>query len=252
VPGTLEQGALLNERYRLQRRLGGPEPGTVFLALDLKLNEELLLKVLDLDDGNDKQARELLYKEVNLARLVGHPNVARIYDVTAWQGKELVFMEQIRGQTLERRLAEQRAFSLEEGKALLLDLCAGLGAIHAAGLVHRALKPSNLLLGADSGAIILELGVSGWCPARREGGYLAPEQLAGGQLDSHVDIYALGAVARRIFADEGDLAILRTDLPPLLLALIRRCLAQSPLQRVGTVRDIVPLLQRPAVMKEAG
>jgi len=270
----LEKGMVLAERYEVLGRLGEGGMGTVYHARDLKLTADVALKLVRHDLEIDPRRLARLYREVKLARLVSHPNVARIYDLGEWEGHEFISMEYIQGQTLDEQLKRGGAFPVTEGQRVLLQLCSGLAAAHAAGIVHRDLKPSNIMLERGGRVVILDFGIARWtstvqaADTETKGGaigtphYMAPEQFEAGDVDHRADIYSLGLVGYEMFTDaklfEADNAValaykhayeappdpqtLRPDLPPRIAAVILRCLAKDPRERFGSVREIMSLL----------
>jgi signal transduction histidine kinase/class 3 adenylate cyclase/predicted Ser/Thr protein kinase len=268
----LEPGQVLAERYEVCRRLGEGGMGTVYLAADLKLGIDVAIKVVRPELQADEVVRQRLYKEVKLARLLSHPNIARIYDLCDWSGYEFITMEYVEGRTLDRRLRVEGGIDIEEGRATLLQLCSGLAVAHAARVVHRDLKPSNIMLDREDRVVILDFGVAkGLASVRTRTdtrslvgtpSYMAPEQFAGQPVDHRADIYALGVIGFEMFTGKlpfaADTAValaykhvheapvdpmsLNPDLPARLAAVVSCCLQKSPGDRFGSVKEIVSLL----------
>jgi signal transduction histidine kinase/DNA-binding response OmpR family regulator/predicted Ser/Thr protein kinase len=270
--GQIGPGTVISERYRVTRLLGAGGMGKVFLARDLKLSINVALKTLRRDLSKDHSQRVRLYREVKLARLISHQNVARIYDLDEWQGLEFLTMEYIEGVTLKQQLDSRGAFPLEEGTRILNELCHGLAAAHAARIIHRDLKPSNVMLQRDGRVVILDFGIAKLSSFHETGTnskevsgtphYMAPEQFAGEAVDNRTDIYSLGVLAYEIFTGKlpfqgetmvslaymhtqkppADPASLREDLPPRLAAVILTCLEKAPKDRFSSVAEILSLL----------
>jgi serine/threonine-protein kinase len=272
--GKLRKGTVFSGRYEILQTLGKGGMGTVYQARDLKLDTEVALKLIRDESDADSGHKERFYREVKLARLVSHPSVARIYDLGEWKGRDFITMEYIQGDTLRKRLKKEGALSVAEGRRVLLQLCAGLGAAHAASIVHRDLKASNIMLGPDGRVVILDFGIARWVSAlhRTTDGtkgaigtpsYMAPEQFESGGVDQRADIYSLGVVAfemftgQRPFKGDGmaqlvkmhtlepppDPLKLKSDLSPRLAAVILRCLEKSPQDRFSSVVEIASLLE---------
>jgi CheY-like chemotaxis protein len=270
---TLEPGAVLADRYEIVRRLGEGAMGSVYRVLDLKLNSDVALKLIRPRLKASPRQLARFYREVKMARLVSHPNVARIYDLGEWEGHEFISMEYIPGQTLAGRLRTSGPLSLEEGQRILYQLCAGLAAAHTVGIVHCDLKPANIMIEEEGRAVILDFGIARWGSelhqtdphSQRVIGtplYMAPEQFEGSGMTSSVDIYSLGVViyemfiGRPPFIAESVLRVAykhthepppdalehRPDLPSLLSAVIQRCMAKAPQDRFTTVGEITSLL----------
>lgn len=262
--GVAHTGTQISDRYRIIRLLGEGTGGTSYLVHDLKLDVDVALKLLPSESLPEDRTGVWFYREAKMARLIRHTNVARIYDISEWEGQEMVTMEYVRGQSLRDRLRADGALHLKEGLAVMRQLCAGLGAAHAAGVLHRNLNPKNIILQADGRVVILDLGLAGMTSFHQLGRsnpqieleercYLAPEQIDSDEIDFRADIYALGAVSYELFAGDrppaGDpvksrLETLRLDLPPRLIAVILRCLAASPQDRFRTTAEINALIER--------
>ncbi len=142
--GALPPGTLVAGRYRVDRLLGVGGMGAVYRAHDLELDEVVALKTLT-GNGADPSAIERFRREVKLARKVTHPNVARTFDLGVMEGVRFITMELIEGISLARRV-EDGALTLSEALRVCTDVARGLVAAHSAGVVHRDLKPDNVLL----------------------------------------------------------------------------------------------------------
>jgi eukaryotic-like serine/threonine-protein kinase len=200
----LGHGTVVNDRYEIRQSLGKGGMGEVFLAYDRSTQQPVALKVVREESrmpGDD----EALRQELLLARSVGHPNVCRVHDLAPSPWGPILVMEHIAGQTLHthiRRRKAQGGYTSDEFRKIGSEICAGLAAIHAQGLVHGDLKPGNVMVTNDR-AIILDFGfaqerarVSKRRPgAPPDGGtpnYMAPERLRSGGASHEDDIYALG------------------------------------------------------------
>lgn len=211
VDGPLAIGATLGERYRVLEYLGRGGMGVVYRARDTQLCTDIALKLVAPEVSGDPDRLEALRAEVRLARLVTHPNVCRIHDLEQADAELFVTMELIDGESVQARLEREGCLPLEAARRILHDVVVGLIAIHASGVVHRDLKLSNVLLDAATGrAIIADFGVAFAIDRGSDGiagtpGYMAPEQAAGAAVDARADVFALGALARRMLGD-GELA----------------------------------------------
>ena len=227
-------------RYTVERTLGQGGMATVELAEDEELGRKVAVKRLATRLADDEGLRERFLREAKLAAQLSHPNVVGVYDVGEEDGSPYIVMEYVEGETLSEVVA--REGSLQPGRAvdLLLQVCAGLEHAHAAGLVHRDVKPQNLLLSKDGVLKIADFGI-----ARPVVGseltqigtvlgtiaYAAPEQAAGGQVTAAADLYSVGAVAHELLTGWPPDGRLPPDVPPALEQVIRRCLATDPNER---------------------
>ena len=178
-------GQILGERYRMGTFLGRGGMGEVWHAFDLKLRVEVALKSLLRERIKNERALELMRREVRSAREVVSPNVCRIFDLVEVDGQELVSMEYIDGMTLVAMLRERGALPLREAREIASQFLAGLEAIHKAGLVHRDVKPENVMVTRSGRVVLMDFGLAK--PAVEEGAqtvsgtpaYMAPEQMRG-------------------------------------------------------------------------
>ena len=257
-------------RYELARPLGHGAMATVDLARDVELDRPVAVKRLAENLARDDDLRRRFVREARLAARLAHPNVVRVFDVGEDDGRPFIAMEYVEGETLADVVARRGRLPAAEAASLGMQACAGLAAAHAAGLVHRDVKPQNLLVGVDG---VLKLGDFG-IAAGQDGtqltlagtvlgtaGYLAPEQARGEQVTAAADIYAIGAVlyelltgepSRRVgsLADLGaedrldrpDLAGRRPDAPSELVAAVTACLAVRPEERPRSAAALARML----------
>jgi serine/threonine-protein kinase len=200
----LAQGTLVIDRYEIQESLGKGGMGEVFLAYDRSTQQPVALKVVREESrmpGDD----EALRQELLLARSVSHPNVCRVHDLSPSPWGPILVMERINGQTLHTHIRRKKAkggYTSDEFRKIASEVCAGLAAIHAQGLVHGDLKPGNVMVTSDR-AVILDFGFAqerARVSARRPGAppdggtpnYMSPERLRSGGASAEDDIYALG------------------------------------------------------------
>ncbi|PRQ03713.1 Serine/threonine-protein kinase PrkC [Enhygromyxa salina] len=228
--GVWEEGAVINDRYTLERRLGSGSMGEVFLASDRLLKKHVALKVLRGDMAKSRATVRRFLREVALAHSVTHPNVVRIYDTGETDGLPYFSMEFLQGQTLEELIDASRQpgereteledlgdppMTLREIREISYEILSGLAAAHDAGIVHRDLKPANVML-THRGAIVMDFGVAGFDaptpgirpnPAearslvRTEAGtifgspaYMAPELWEGAPATVQSDLYSFGVM----------------------------------------------------------
>ena len=198
-------------RYELVQPLGQGAMATVDLAHDLELDRPVALKRLAEHLGRDEDLRRRFIREARLAARLAHPNVVRVFDVGEEGGRPFIAMEYVGGETLADLLARRGALPPAEAARLGVQACAGLAAAHAAGLVHRDVKPQNLLLGANGVLKLGDFGIAvghGGTQLTLAGtvlgtaGYLAPEQARGEQVTAAADIYAVGAVLYELLTGE--------------------------------------------------
>jgi len=222
---------LRQERYRVERRLGHGAMGTVLLARDTVLGRVVAVKVLADHVAADDAFRRRFLQEARLAARLCHPNVVQVFDVGDDGDRPFLVMEYVDGETVAARLASGRRFGPDELVALATQLAGGLAHAHEHGVVHRDVKPHNVLLRPDGVAKLTDFGIA---RAVEEHGlteigtvlgtapFMAPEQAAGGPVGPAADVYALGSLVRHVAAG---------PLPAGLAGVVDAALAPDPTAR---------------------
>jgi serine/threonine-protein kinase len=271
----------LPERYREPQLLARGGMADVYRATDDELGRPVAVKVLAARYANDESLRRRFSREaLAAARLSGNPNIVTIFDVTAHDGRPMIVMELLPGGSLEQRLTRGVPCAPRQVLDWLEDAAAAIDAAHAAGVVHRDVKPGNLLLDDHGRVKVADFGIAsaaGLDSFTRTGtilgtaGYLSPEQARGEQSGPASDRYALAVVAwelltgRRPFEAETPAAeaaahvqapvpsITRAnrDLPRAYDAIFERALAKDPARRYATAAEFVGDLRR-ALSDDAG
>jgi serine/threonine protein kinase len=255
-------------RYRVERVLGDGAMAKVVLARDEALDRQVAVKLLDDRLAANREFRARFTREGRLAAGLSHPNVVTVFDAGEAEGQPYIVMEYVDGQTLEERLRSEGALDPEEVRAVALQVAAGLEHAHAQGLVHRDLKPGNLIQRTDGTIKIADFGIARGSHGTEltetgaivgTAAYLAPEQAEGGEVTPRTDLYALGTVlhelltGRRPFQVESlaDLGRRRTEpvpeLPPFVPADLRhavtRMLAPDPADRPASAAELREMLR---------
>ena len=210
LPATaLAEGQILGDRYRIRVLLGRGGMGEVFRAFDLKLRVDVALKAVRPNLVADERAKAGLRQEVRAAREIVSPNVCRVFDLIEFDGRELVSMEYVDGVTLACVLRERSPLDLQEARDIASQLLAGLDAIHAAGLVHRDVKPENVMLTRAGRVVVMDFGITRAASESRvstvagTGAYMAPEQARGDAIDARADVFSAGVVLAELIAPAG-------------------------------------------------
>jgi serine/threonine-protein kinase len=264
----------LADRYRLIRELGRGGMATVFLALDLKHARDVAVKIMR-PELAASVGRERFLREIGIAAQLRHPNIVPLFDSGDADGVLYYVMPYEKGHSLRQRLARDRRLPVAEALMILRDVCDALACAHLEGIVHRDIKPDNVLL-AGRRALVSDFGVARAVTAAAEDtlttagsalgtpAYMAPERSLGGALPDHrADIYALGVMAFEMLVGERPLGsdrtpsgtesgggsvrdlVLRTrpDVPPPLADLIARCLAARPEDRYRDAGEVLAALE---------
>jgi len=205
----LPEGTLLAGRYHITELVGEGGMGAVYAAHDEDLDEDIALKVLRPDLGRDVDFQRRLKAEVRLARRVSHPNVCRVHDIGVDDELVFVTMELVRGHTLRERLAETIAgraepLDLAQIVDIIVQIGSALSAAHRAGVIHRDVKPDNVILSGGR-AVLTDFGVASMAVDKKHAivgtpAYLAPEVLRHEQFDHRVDVYAVSCLAYELIA----------------------------------------------------
>lgn len=244
---------LVARRYRIERRLGGGAMAVVDLARDVELDRPVALKRLADSFARDDEIRARFLREGRLAARLSHRNVVRVYDVGEEDGRPFIAMEFVDGETLAELVSRVGAQQPEHVARFGIEICRGLAAVHEAGLVHRDVKPQNLLLARDGQLKLGDFGIALGLDATRlttagtvlgTAAYLAPEQARGEDVAAAADIYGVGAVLYELLTGRpprtpSSLAELAApeeiappaDAPAALAGIVLRCLAADPAMR---------------------
>ncbi len=201
--GRFAPGTVLDGRYRITGLLGRGGMGEVFRADDLRLGQAVALKFLPKPLATDTRRLAQFHNEVRTARQVSHPNVCRVYDIGEIDGDLFLSMEYVDGEDLAASLKRIGRFPEDKALELGRQLCAGLAAAHERGVIHRDMKPANIMLDGAGKVRIMDFGLAaiGEVGDIRVGtpAYMAPEQIEGRDVTARSDIYALGLVLYEIF-----------------------------------------------------
>jgi serine/threonine protein kinase len=257
--------------YRIERRLGRGGMGILYLAIEPGLERRVALKLIAPEAASEEVFTRRFAEESRIAASIEHPNVVPIYAAGEEAGVPYIAMRYVAGADLARRLVREGRLPPQAAVGLIAQIGNGLDAIHAAGLVHRDVKPANVLLSGGDGldhAYITDFGVarnvateSGLTQTGRFVGtldYVAPEQISGGAVDARVDVYALGCLLFKLltgevpFPKEGDAARLYAHLndpppapslyvPEVSMALddvVIRAMSKSPDDRYPSAGDL--------------
>lgn len=262
-------------RYALDRRLGAGGMSTVFLATDTVLERSVAVKLLaeHLADDEDFVAR--FRREALAAARLQHPNVVQVFDsgLDAESHRHYIVMEFVDGPSAADMLRDQKRLGVEEAIAVVRDACHGLDYAHRAGVVHRDVKPGNLLLAAESHTTKLaDFGIAKASQQTRitqvgsvlgTAAYLSPEQARGEEAGPASDIYSLGVCAYQFLAGRlpheyssltelalkqqeesvEPITVHRPEVPPELDRAIRVCLAREPEARYATTLEMAQALE---------
>ncbi len=204
-------GTLLSNRYRLESKLGSGGMSTVYLAVDETLGRHVAVKIMHREISDQQDQLERFRREARAVAQLSHPNLVGVIDAGEDGGHPYIVFEFVPGQTLKGRIAESGRLPLDEATAYAIEIGRGLASAHAAGLVHRDVKPQNVLIDAEGRAKVTDFGIarsiesSGLTATGRVLGttdYVSPEQAMGQEVDARTDVYSLGIVLYEMLTGE--------------------------------------------------
>ena len=199
----VEVGTTFAGRYQVLEELGSGGMGKVYKVVDKEINEKIALKILKPEISLDEKIIERFRNELKLARKISHPNVCRMYDLSKEKGMYFITMEYISGEDLKSTVSRVGQLSVGKTLAIARQICKGLAEAHKMGVVHRDLKPHNIIIDRDGDVRILDFGIAHSMKTQgiTESGvmigtpeYMSPEQAVGEESDERSDIYSLGVI----------------------------------------------------------
>jgi serine/threonine protein kinase/Tfp pilus assembly protein PilF len=214
---ALAKGSVLAGRFEVVEEIGAGGMGTVYRVLDRKINEEMALKILKPEMAPSPTVIERFKNELKLARRISHKNVCRLYDLHEEAGVLFITMEYVPGENLGTLIRRDGPLSPERSFSIVMQIAEGLAQAHKLGVIHRDLKPHNIMIDPDGNVRIMDFGIARHLagPELTAAGmivgtphYMSPEQATGETTDQRTDIYALGAILYEMVAGrppfEGD------------------------------------------------
>jgi len=210
--GDLKAGTLLAGRYEILLLLGRGGMGAVYKARDLELDRFVALKLIRPELARNPEVLRRFKQELILARQVTHKNVIRIFDLGQSDGIKFITMDFVEGQDLRSILREKGKIPPSESATIMLQICRALEAAHAEGVIHRDLKPQNIMLDRNGRVHVMDFGIarSAYLPGMTETGaligtpeYMSPEQARGEKLDERSDVFSLGVIFYEILTGKS-------------------------------------------------
>lgn len=256
--GRFIPGTLLGGRYRIIGLLGVGGMGEVYRATDLTLGQSVALKFLPAEAARDQRLLERFHGEVRVARQVSHPNVCRVYDIGQVEGMPFLSMEYVDGEDLASLLRRIGRLPAAKAVEVARKICAGLAAAHDRGVIHRDLKPQNIMMNRQGDVLVMDFGLaaiadqlSGAEVRNGTPAYMSPEQLRGSGVTIKSDIYSLGLLLYELFtgkkpydgasaqqllqqqeaAQLNSMSSIAADIDPAVERAIRQCLDPDPARR---------------------
>lgn len=284
---SLQPGTLLGP-YKIEGRIGAGVMGEVFRATDTRLYRTVAIKLLPHGRSSDSTQGQRLLKEARAASALNHPNIVSIHDISSHEGKDFLVMEYVEGRTL-KELMETKAMLLGEVLEFAAQISAAMDAAHSAGIVHRDIKPTNIMVTASRQIKVLDFGLAKMTEAYfREQtrtlidvteigaivgtvAYMSPEQTRGEAVDARSDIFSFGCVLYETatgtlpFSGASSLAImheiataappppskLRPELPAAFDQLVEKCVEKDPSRRFAQASELCQAIKSLAFQPKA-
>jgi len=271
----LTVGSTFAQRYRVIEELGKGGMGRVYKAYDTEIQEHVALKILNPEIAADESIIERFRNELKLARKVSHRNVCRMHDLGRAENTTFITMEYVSGEDLKTLLKRIGQFTTKRAVLVAEEITEGLAEAHRLGVIHRDLKPQNIMIDRDGNVRIMDFGIARLVKGRgiTDTGviigtpdYMSPEQLEGKEADQRSDIYALGVILYEMVTGEPpfkgetplilamkhrtekatDPRVRNAQIPEELSRLILRCLEKDREQRYQSAEEIIKDLKEMA------
>lgn len=261
-------GKIINERYVLEEKVGCGGMAVVFKAQDRLLNRYVAVKILKESLKDDNEIVEKFNKEAKAAAALSHNNIVSMYDVGQYEGLGFIVMEYIDGKTLKEYINENKPIKWQTACEIAIQIAKALSAAHEHGIIHRDIKPHNILITKDNVAKVADFGIASAVSSETvvAGGqtlgsvhYISPEQARGGYVDNTTDIYSLGVVLYEMLTGvlpfDGDNAVsialkkieeepvnpkvINLDIPQELDAIVMRAISKEQRVRYKTADELI-------------
>src|ERR1700730_16262190 len=270
--GQLEPGTVLAERFEILQLLGQGGMGAVYKARDTELERLVALKLIRPELASHPEILRRFKQELILAREVTHRNVIRIFDLGQAQGIKFITMEYVEGRDLKGQIHEKGKFTADEAVPVVLQIAAALEAAHTAGVVHRDLKPQNVMSDKDGRVYVMDFGIArslehqgmtqtGALMGTPE--YMSPEQAKGEKVDARSDLFALGIIFYEMLTGNSPfkadtamammfkrtqvratpLSQLNVGVPPVISDIVSKCLEIKTEERYQSAREVISDLE---------
>jgi serine/threonine protein kinase/tetratricopeptide (TPR) repeat protein len=269
----LTRGTTFADRYEIIEELGKGGMGKVYRVEDKKLKQEVALKLIKPEIASDEKTIERFRNELKTARMIAHKNVCRMFDIGESDDSHFITMEFIRGEDLKNLIRKMGQLSAGQAISIAKQICDGLIEAHKLGVIHRDLKPQNIMIDREGDARIMDFGIARSLEGKGITGagvmigtpdYMSPEQVDGKETDQRSDIYSLGVILYEMVTGrvpfEGDTALsiavkhkiespkdpreFNTQLSEDLSLIILQCLEKDKAGRYQNARDLKVKLEQ--------
>jgi serine/threonine protein kinase/tetratricopeptide (TPR) repeat protein len=268
----LTTGATFANRYQIIEELGKGGMGNVYKAIDTEVQEKIALKLIKPEIAADKKTIERFRGELKLARKISHKNVCRMYDLNKEEATYYITMEFVSGENLKSFIRRAKQLTIGTALSIAKQVCEGLAEAHSLGVVHRDLKPQNIMVDTEGNARIMDFGIARSLKAHgiTDAGviigtpeYMSPEQVEGKEADQRSDIYSLGIILYEMLTGqvpfEGDTplsiavkhkiespkdpVVYNAQIPEDLSRIILRCMEKNKGKRYQNTKELLSDLE---------
>lgn len=267
----LTTGTVLGRRYEIQSKIGAGGMSDVYKANDRKLNRKVSIKILKRDFADDQNFVTKFRNEARAAASLNHPNIVNVYDVGEGDGIYYIVMEHIDGITLKKYIEYKKKLNIRESIEIAMQVARGLEAAHSKKIIHRDIKPQNIMISRDGKVKVTDFGIARAASAQTISSnamgsvhYISPEQAKGGYCDERSDIYSLGITLYEMltgkvpFEGESTVAVAlqhiqgeivpprKVDpmIPVSLEKIILKCTQKRPDRRYSNVTELIEDLKK--------
>ena len=267
----IKPGMFISERYEIVESIGSGGMADVYKAVDRRLNRNVAIKFLKAEFADDQSFVDKFRGEAQAAAMLSHPNIVNVYDVGEDSGLYFIVMELVEGITLKKFIERKGQLEIKEAVGIGIQIAHGLECAHEHHIIHRDIKPQNIIISRDGKVKVTDFGIAKAVTANTAINqaigsvhYLSPEQARGGYSDEKSDIYSLGVTIYEMisgkvpFGGENTVTValqqiqgeaqplneLREDVPASVQKIVEKCMQKKPERRYLTVTDLISDLKR--------
>jgi len=274
---------VVDERYRIDGKISRSGMATIYKAYDLKENHMVAMKIPHMQYESDVGFFSRFEREAQIGRILNHPNILKFYEPEPKQTRPYIVMELLEGRTLAQLMNDVKPFPIDDALQIGAKIADALGHMHEKGVVHRDMKPQNVMICKDGTLRIMDFGIArasdmrrltfvGFTPAMGTPDYMAPEQVKGKRGDVRTDIYSLGAMLyemvtgalpfeadnpfmvmnARVTGDPKAPRAVNPAVPPEVEELILHAMERDPRKRYQSAKEMKEQLEDPSLVKLTG
>jgi serine/threonine-protein kinase len=274
---------VVDERYRIDGKISRSGMATIYKAYDLKENHMVAMKIPHMQYESDVGFFSRFEREAQIGRILNHPNILKFYEPDPKQTRPYIVMELLEGRTLAQLMNDVKPFPIDDALQIGAKIADALGHMHEKGVVHRDMKPQNVMICKDGTLRIMDFGIArasdmrrltfvGFTPAMGTPDYMAPEQVKGKRGDVRTDIYSLGAMLyemvtgalpfeadnpfmvmnARVTGDPKAPRAVNPAVPPEVEELILHAMERDPRKRYQSAKEMKEQLEDPSLVKLTG